>query len=164
MKAKLFRLILAAVSAALLAAPANAQLVNRPPAGVYVISASATVLAAPVDATTYFFGLQSAAPDTTAAVTRVFIQRAGTIRKVRLSIRNTGVAGTAEASTASIRINNTTDTTISAAVTTNATFQTFTANVGINVIDGDYFEIKWVTPTWVTNPTNLFLWAQVYIE
>ena len=122
-------------------------------------------LAAPADSTTYYMGCLAAAPSSTAALARVYIQKAGSIKLGRFTVRNTGTGGTTETSTVSVRLNNTTDTEISAAVTTDQTFQSFTSGaLAVAVAAGDYVEIKWVTPAWVTNPTNLLLAGQLYIE
>ena len=76
---------------------------------------------------------------------------------------NTG--GSAETSTLSFRLNNATDTTITAAATNGSTVTTFSnSGLSISVTAGDYFEIKWVTPTWATNPPSLQLSAIVYLE
>lgn len=124
----------------------------------------------PADATTYYFGIgRGASPTTTAAQRKIFIPKAGVIKRVDISLHNNaGVAGSGETSTMSLRLNNTTDTTLSAAITATATsgntsFFNITG-LAIAVAAGDYFEIKWVTPTWATNPTNLNVDVQVYVE
>ena len=54
------------------------------------------------------------------------------------------------------RLNDTTDTTVSAAVTNTVLVSAFNGTgLSIAVTAGDYFEIKWVTPTWTTNPTSV---------
>lgn len=131
----------------------------------YSLQFLAGSLGSPADSTTYYIGCLAAAPSTTAALQRVYIQKAGTVKLARFTVRNTGTGGTTETSTASIRLNNTSDTDISTAVTTDQTFQSFTSGaLTLAVAVGDYVEIKWVTPAWVTNPTNLLLAAQLYIE
>ena len=56
----------------------------------------------------------------------------------------------------SFRLNNTTDTTLSSAIVNNASY-TVVSVTGLStaVAVGDYYEIKWVTPTWATNPTGV---------
>lgn len=118
----------------------------------------------PADATTYFFGGQpSLAAVTTADVARITIPRAGTVRRIDLSARILGVAGTTETSTISFRLNNTTDTTITATLNMSASVNV-SATVSITVAAGDYFEIKWLTPTWVTNPTTVGFFGVVYVD
>ena len=109
----------------------------------------------PVDATTYYFGsFPHVALGTTAAINRLYFLRAGTVVAADIAIYCT--TGTSETSTMSFRLNNTTDTTLSSAVALNASpFHVQNTALSIAVAVGDYCEIKWVTPTWVTNPTNV---------
>lgn len=107
----------------------------------------------PTDATTYYFGSKPASPTTTAQRRKIYMPRAGTITKIYLSMSLTG-AGTTETSTVSLRLNHTTDTTISAVVDNSAYYE-IAATVSVAVAAGDYVEIKWVTPTWATNPTGV---------
>ena len=77
----------------------------------------------------------------------------------------TYTAGTTETSTASIRLNNTTDTTISSAVNLSSNpYAVSNTSLNVAVVAGDYIEIKWVTPTWVTNPTGVSGSAMIVIE
>jgi hypothetical protein len=137
----------------------------NPPMGV-VIQAIAGNYAAPADANTAFFACPNVAPSvTTALLRKCFIPRTGTIKRIDVEIVNGGVLGTSETSTMSFRLNDTTDTTISSSITTNLAGQTFTnSGLSIAVTAGDFFEIKWVTPSWATNPTNLAIEAQLYLE
>ena len=123
-------------------------------------------LLSPADATTYHAGSFSAAGATTnAAQRRVYIPRTGTIRACQLYFLNGGTLGSNETSTVSIRLNNTTDTTVSAAVTNDALSTTFSNSaLGVAVVAGDYIELKWVTPTWATNPTSVRYSAVVFVE
>lgn len=124
-------------------------------------------IAAPADATTYYFGANyfDAVVSSTAGLAKIRIPKAGTIKSCYIEVRNRGTAGTTEVSTISIRLNNTTDTTVSAVLITSTVPNAFSnAALAIAVIAGDYIEIKWVTPTWVTNPTNVDIFGCVYIE
>lgn len=123
----------------------------------------------PADATTYYIGVPNmqALPSTTANATRMTIPKAGTIKRIDYYTTTGGTAGSTETSTVSFRLNNTTDTTISNAVITSggATIATFSNNaLSIAVAEGDTFEIKWVTPSWATNPTIVRIAALIYIE
>ncbi|HEY6019283.1 MAG TPA: hypothetical protein VIY48_05080 [Candidatus Paceibacterota bacterium] len=135
----------------------------------YVMLASGAQFS-PADATTYFFGsVQNASPTTTAAQRKIFIPKAGTIKRVDIALHNNaGVAGSGETSTMSLRLNNTTDTTLSTGITTTATSGNTTffnvTGLSVAVVAGDFVEIKWVTPTWVTNPTNLNVDVRIYVE
>lgn len=116
----------------------------------------------PADATTYYFGLGTTASPTSANVRRAYFPRAGTVTSIYVTFFITTLAGTTEASTISFRLNNTTDTTISAAVNNSTQFSVVSNTaLSIAVAQGDYFEIKWVTPTWVTNPTGVVVSAVV---
>lgn len=121
----------------------------------------------PADATTYYFGLAYNTTFSTTATTinKVFVPRSGKIKKVYANFNQSGVLGTAETSTVYIRLNNTTDTVISSAVKNDSTpVSVIEDGLDINVSAGDYFSIKWVTPTWATNPTTFRIQAIVWIE
>jgi hypothetical protein len=116
------------------------------------------------DATTYYFGLWgSATAATTAAGRRIYVQRAGIITAVTVAFFCSGLSS-AETFTTSLRLNNTTDTTLSTINVTTAAFQAITSTPTITVAYGDYFEIKMVTPTWATNPTGVYGNALVFLE
>lgn len=136
--------------------------VTRNRIGYALQAAGATF--APADATTYYFGsLASVVPTTTSAIERLYIPRSGVIKAAYVFFNQS--AGTSETSTISVRVNDTTDTTISAAVTNDAS-ATNSQNAALNiaVAAGNYVEIKWVCPTWVTNPTNVRPTVILYIE
>lgn len=118
----------------------------------------------PADAGTYYQGMSGAAPSTSAAVHVVPIPVAGTITNIRLEIAVAGTLGSSETSTVSLRLNNTTDTTITAAGAYTAARQAYSADVSITVAAGDYFQIKIAAPTWVTNPTAVVHSAVVTIR
>jgi hypothetical protein len=104
-----------------------------------------------LDATTYYFGdLPNAVASTGTYDRNVVIPIAGKIVKVVINYK-IGTVGTNEASTFSLRLNNATDYALGT-LTFNAANPTLTANVNINVAAGDLFQIKVLTPTWVTNP------------
>lgn len=118
----------------------------------------------PADATTYYFsphpGFGLAAATTSH---KTYIQNGGTVRRIDIHGYVTGL-GSAETSTISFRLNNTTDTTISSTVVMNAT-PVYISNTGLSiaVVNTDYFNIKWLTPTWVTNPTGISLVALIWV-
>ena len=121
--------------------------------------------ASPADAATYFFGSTNqtvVASTVTGAGAQIYIPKAGTIKLIRLLFSQT--VGSGESSTIYLRLNNTTDTTISSSVVNNTAYLTYSLSSSISVIAGDYVEFKWVTPTWATNPTNVGVSWQLYIE
>ena len=74
-------------------------------------------------------------------------------------------AGTAESFTYSLRLNNTTDYTITNSATLAAVSQQFSnGTMSIAVVAGDYVELKMACPTWATNPTLVYNSFTIYIE
>jgi len=124
----------------------------------------------PADSTTYYFGRPFVnVGATTAAIRKIMVPRAGTVTRVDISVgNNTGTQGSNEVMTISLRLNNTTDTTLSSAFTINqvgggsATFSV--TGLTIAVAAEDYLEVKLVTPAWVTNPTNVVIEVDIYIS
>jgi hypothetical protein len=115
----------------------------------------------PADATTYYFGPFATSWGGAATGNRIYVPRPGKLVKARLFIVCT--TGTSETSTVSFRLNDTTDTTISSAVALNATpFTVVNSALSVAVAEDDYFSIKWVTPTWVTNPTGVSFSCQLW--
>jgi hypothetical protein len=119
----------------------------------------------PVDATTYYCGgIYAGAASVYDGVQRIRVPKAGTIKYIYVDFLN-AATGTAETSTISLRLNSSADTSISAVVKNDATVNSV-SNTGLSiaVVAGDYIELKWVTPTWATNPTSVFITFVVYIE
>ena len=128
----------------------------------YVVTFGTAV--SPADSTSYTFSLlPNSGLATTMANHKTYVQRAGKITGVRLFGIVAGTLGTAENSTVSFRLNDTTDTTISSVVTLNATpFTIVNTSLSVAVAVGDFFNIKIATPAWVTNPTSVSIVAQVF--
>jgi hypothetical protein len=119
----------------------------------------------PADATTYHIGAFPNQTPSTAANRKLYIPRAGTVKRIDLLFLNTTSDATTEQSTVSFRLNDTTDTAITTTLALNATPITVTnSSLSIAVVAGDWFAIKWVTPTWATNPVGTVISAQVWIE
>jgi hypothetical protein len=70
-----------------------------------------------------------------------------------------GTTGTTETSTLSIRANNSTDTQLSASIQLSSGSATGYSATGLtNTFNsGDRINIKWQCPTWVTNPTQVYI-------
>ena len=132
----------------------------------YCLQAVMITASSLADATTYFWANGTALNGFTssgAATTRLYIPQAGTVNKCYGSFSGTG--GSSTATSLYLRLNNTTDYTIS----TTLNFSSFPVNfsattLGITVSAGDYLEFKLVTPTWPTNPSSVTVAAQVYVE
>lgn len=129
----------------------------------YSINGSSTTTLNPADATTYYFGVFGLAPTVNAPVRKIFIPLTGTIVYASVTFLQT-VTSTNETSTISLRLNNTTDNTVSAAIVNNATITNFSNTLSVSVTTGDYVEFKWATPTWATNPTGLNYAWQILIS
>lgn len=109
----------------------------------------------PADATTYYFGAATGQSQA-AGFQRIYITKNCTLNSVYGWLQ--GGNGSSETSTMSIRVNNTTDTTIRSDINCSAISGVMAFNatgLGVTLSAGDYIEIKWVTPTWVTNPTSV---------
>jgi len=117
----------------------------------------------PADAATIYFGNLPKAPVTAANTSKVYIPRAGSIKRIEIYCYS-GTAGTAENWSGYIRLNNSTDTLI--ATVGAATNERRFSNTGLSiaVVAGDYFEIKFINPTWSTNPLTTIFGGYVYIE
>lgn len=128
----------------------------------YAINVQA-LTSSPADGATVYFGTLPKAPTTTANISKVYIRRAGTIRVAEIYCYS-GTAGTNEAWSLYIRLNNTTDTLI--ATLSVATRERVFSNTGLSIAvsAGDYIEIKGVQPTWATNPLTTIYGGYVYIE
>lgn len=117
----------------------------------------------PTDAQTVYFGQLPKAPTSTANISKIYIRKSGTI-KIAQIYAYAGTAGTGEAWSLYIRLNNTTDNLI-ATVSAATSERIFTnSSLSIAVVAGDYIEIKSVNPTWATNPLTLIYGGYIYIE
>jgi hypothetical protein len=128
----------------------------------YVMQTSSPSGFVALDSTTVFFSFNQISSPT--YFPGMLVARAGNIKYVLIKLRVTGTLGTAEDSTVSIRINDTTDTVLSAFVKWNSAVQTlgFPLNIPVNL--GDDICIKINTPAWSTNPTLNQLSSVIYIE
>jgi hypothetical protein len=124
---------------------------------VQFMSAGSTSLWAPADATTYYFSTaQHFNPDTTYDnIMPVRIPVACTLRAAYFEWIVIGTPSSGEDASVYIRLNNTTDVTVSTTAETNAKHNLFQATALSQAIAaGDQLAVKIVTPTWVTNPTS----------
>jgi hypothetical protein len=138
---------------------------QAPPSGFgYTLTSMSLVNASLADSTTYYHGSQIRdMQSTTADRQRIYVPIAGTITKIDVTFLVTETLATTEASTVSLRLNNTTDTTVSSSALMSANVNHYQATTSIAVVAGDYFEFKIVTPAWVTNPGSIYFYATVYI-
>jgi hypothetical protein len=133
---------------------------------LYTLPLASSILATAVDGTTYFFGSRYAlAPDTLATVYRTTLQHYGRIVGAVVDLLVLGTLGTTEAATLSIRVNNTTDYQVSAAVLHDAAIARFSnAAMSVPIVPNDFIEMKIVMPTFATNPTNVLYSVSLLIE
>lgn len=109
----------------------------------------------PADATTYYYGITNTTTTAGSTFYRINIAKAITITAFYGSWSITGTAST-ESVSVYIRLNNTTDTTITTSLNVSGTNGSFNATgLSISCAAGDYIQLKVVTPTWATNPTGL---------
>jgi len=136
--------------------------IHAPSGAGYTLPVMA-LTSSPVDSATVYFGNRPIAPSTTAATNKIYVPRAGTIKRAEIYCYS-GTAGTAEPWTLYIRLNNAADTQI--AMVSSATAERIfrNANVGLPVAEGDYVEIKGVQPAWATNPATTIYGGYLYIE
>lgn len=128
----------------------------------YVINLQA-LTSSPADTTPFYFGYKPSAITTTAGQNKIYVRKAGTL-KIAEIYTYAGTAGTAEAVSMYVRVNNTTDYLI-ATVAVAANERRFSNNaLNIPLADGDYFEIKCIPPVWATNPLTFICGGYVYIE
>jgi hypothetical protein len=115
------------------------------------------VASSPADATTYYlFNGPFAAFSVSNGNTRIYISKAGTLTAVYGTILVTGVLGSAGLSTVSVRLNDTSDTTVTSTLSmTSATNNFSNSGLSLSLSAGDFIDITVATPTWATNPTLL---------
>ena len=125
----------------------------------------ATATQDPADSTTYFGGGFPSFPvGTTAVRFNVAVPQAGTITKGTAAVKVEGTLGSSENIAISVRLNNTTDASITSVGRASARVQTYSnASMSLAVAAGAALELKIVTPAWVTNPTQVAWAAAVYI-
>jgi len=119
----------------------------------------------PADSTSYVLGGIGITATSGGGVTNVYIPRAGTITKAYIHQLVSPTLGTTETSTVSVRLNNSTNTTITSIFQQDQTTETFSnTSLSIAVVAGDFVEILWVTPAWVTNPTIVYIGVSLLLE
>lgn len=120
----------------------------------------------PSDGGAQYFGSRYAgSPTSGAGVAQLLVPKAGIVKAAFVQISVTGTLGTTETATIAVRLNDTTDYTITAAATYDATQRVFNNQaMAIPVVAGDLLEIKVTNPTWATNPTTVIHHVTLYIE
>ena len=132
--------------------------------GGYPVYANCAV-SSPADSTTYYFGPHwSRALATNVLNNKLNFPRAGIITRITLETLIVTTLGSAENITASFRLNNTTDTTITSVFQLDQTTETFTnSGLSIAIAAGDYGCIKLAMPAFATNPIDVLINATIWV-
>jgi hypothetical protein len=136
--------------------PANATDVKG-----YALNIRTTTLFNPADSTLYFIG-QESQPATNSAVFPLYIPKTGTIKNILISSRCT--AGSSENSTFILFINDISNATLTSTYKYDTLNSFVNYSGAISVNSGDYLYVRWQTPAWVTNPTQIRFNIIFYIE
>lgn len=118
----------------------------------------------PSDSTTRYWGSHGQTPQATEGLAPVYIMKPGTIKAAEILAWASTAWGTNEDWSMYLRLNGASDTLIATVSLAAAVRRFANAALSIPVTAGDYFEIKVVCPTWVTNPTGVYLGGRFYVE
>ena len=127
----------------------------------YALNIRTTTSFNPADSTLYFIG-QETQPFTTSSVLPLFIPKTGTIKNILISSRCAN--GTNENSTFILFLNDISNATLTSTYKfdTLNSFVNYSSAISVNA--GDYLYVRWQTPAWVTNPTQIRFNIIFYIE
>jgi hypothetical protein len=119
----------------------------------------------PADSTSHYIG-QRATISTAWNSARHQIQKACTIKSVVYNFKVDGTTPSAEAADFYIRLNDTTDigNWNTAMNLGGNTGETRVTGLSTALVAGDYIAIKLLGPAWATNPTSVYVGAEVYCE
>lgn len=130
----------------------------------YALSLFAANIAAPIDATNYYWGGNpAAAPFSTPSSARFVVPRAGTIKGAAILGRS-GTAGTGESWSMELFKNGVSAGVIATLASTSVDRVWSNSGLAVAVAVGDLLEIRSNAVTWVTNPTNIQFSGFLYIE
>jgi len=120
----------------------------------------------PADGTTYFLssGFCFTASTSASSSFRYFLPVAGTITKCYGSMAYSNSPSN-ENCTFILRLNNTTDITVTSALSLSASSPTAFSNSGLSqaVSAGDFIHFKFTGPTWSTNPTSCVICCTIFV-
>lgn len=106
--------------------------------------------------------------NTTGTLYRVTFPYACKLVGAGIHVINLTSNATTEASTFNFRLNNSTDTLLSNAVVMSGAANTFNVynitGLSTSIAANDTAQIKWTTPTWVTNPSAAYIFVHCYFE
>lgn len=129
----------------------------------YTLETENFALAAPLDATNYFYGnCSQLIPSSTANARQMLIPLSGTLVACSISASELTSFGTSEASSVFFWYNNATSITLTTLLTCNDEYNEYVSGLNKAVTAGQSFETKLTTASWVVNPVGLIV-KVVYI-
>jgi len=135
---------------------------------IFTVRLNTTGASAPADNSNYYSGDSGLSLTTNATLYQVKLPFDAVLLYAHIMAGNVTATASNELSTLAIRINNSTDLILSNSVSLGGAppvinYYTVT---GLNqlITTSDYFNLKWTTPTWVTNPTNATLFVVLYFK
>jgi len=117
----------------------------------------------PADGATVYLGVAPSAPASTVNLSTQIIPRGGWLNTTEI-YDYSGTAGTNQAYSYYIRVNNTQDYLVSTLSVATSERVFSNTSMGIQVFKGDYFEVKRIQPTWATNPLTNIVGGYVLID
>lgn len=130
----------------------------------YALCGNTGSTTSPADSSNYYFGTNGRPVSTTEGNTKHYVPKAGTLKVAEVFWFASTTAGSGEDVSVYVRVNGTTDTLIATVGTTDATKRFSNTGLSVSLAQGDYFEIKIVTPAWATNPGGVQTGYTLYIE
>ena len=118
----------------------------------------------PTDATTRYIGGAPISQLSAYANATYTAPVAGTVTAATFSWYGSGTAGSNETISMYVRVNDTTDYLIASVGNTSANKQFVNSALSIALAANDTFSIKLVYPTWVTNPTSVYISGVLLFE
>lgn len=133
--------------------------------GSYVLQLG-TAIGSPIDTYTYYFGLPANAGVSNNASIRQFTPpKSGTITRAEINISTDGTLGTNETSSLYLRLNNTTDYLLSNTISHNSqVYKLSKTGLNIPIVNTDNLVLKFLTPTWTTNPTSVYFSVTLLVD
>ena len=108
------------------------------------------------DGLTYYFGTVFDTAISTAQRRKIYFSQAGTITIADVFTYASGTAGSAEAWSMNIRLNDTTNYLVSTLSLATAERRFVNASMSVPIAANDYVELTLGPTTWATNPTSVF--------
>jgi hypothetical protein len=117
----------------------------------------------PADGATVYLGVAPSAPVGTVNLSTQIVPKAGWLNVTEI-YDYSGTAGTNQAYSYYVRINNTQDYLVDTLSVSTSERVFSNTSMGIQVFAGDYFEVKRVQPAWTTNPLTNIVGGYVLID